>query len=458
MDNQLPHNLTQGIRVKGSIPFFGFFFFVDLGFQSQMNFRLQFSFYLLFQIAFAVFSFGQTGKMQVTNSSGVSLQMEPITLNRKALEAFVEIPKAKNKTLLVRVNGNDLPSQLDDLDGDGEWDELAFQLDMERNSTLEIKFKWVEISEAPQYERRTLAFLGVSDRQDGKFEDRSFEICPESWQAREQPPRYHMEGPVWENDKVGFRYFFDPRNRPEIMGKTTSRLVLDSLGRANTNLNRIQTWGMRVFNSESGLGVGGLALIEKGEPFPIRKSDPVQFIRLANGPCRAVFDLIHENWNVNGNRYQLRQRISIWSGKYWYKNEILFSGFIGPRTLAIGIGGPKMEVQPIYKTLTKNWSGFFTHGMQSENSDGLGLGFLLATRNFDGYGETPRFDPIPKSDDSLSHSHFAQLKVKSGIPIEVYVFGAWEKTDVKFGNTRYFIDLLQEEADKKEVDLKFSEK
>jgi hypothetical protein len=50
------------------------------------------------------------------------------------------------------------------------------------------------------------------------------------------------------------------------------------------------------------------------------------------------------------------------------------------------------------------------------------------------------------------------MKVRSGVPTEVYVFGAWEKTDLKFGNTRYFLDLLQDEADRKEVVLKFTEK
>lgn len=414
--------------------------------------------FFILTMVFPSLGFCQSGKMLITNSSGVSLQAEPVVLTRKTVESFVEIPTSNSKAMLVRVKGKDIPAQLDDLDRDGQWDELAFQLDIERNSSVEIRLKWIDTAEVPRFDRRVMAFLGVSDRQDGKFESRSFEVSPENWQAREQPPRYHLEGPVWENDKVGFRYFFDSRHRPEFFGKRTTRLILDSIGLSNTHFSQLQNWGMRVFDSDAGLGIGGLALVEKGEVFPIRKSEPVQFIQIANGPCRAMFDLVFENWKVNGNSYQLRQRISIWTGKYGYKNEIMLSGFTGPRTLAVGIGGPKVEAQPVYKSLSANWSGFFTHGRQSENGDVVGLGFLMETKGFDGFAETQRYQPLPKNDDSLSHSHFVQLKVRSGVPTEVYVFGAWEKTDLKFGNTRYFLDLLQEEADRKEVVLIFTEK
>ncbi|HRH36356.1 MAG TPA: DUF4861 family protein, partial [Catalimonadaceae bacterium] len=141
--------------------------------------------------------------MLITNNSGVSLLAEPVVLTRKTVESFVEIPTSNSKAMLVRVKGKDIPAQLDDLDRDGQWDELAFQLDIERNSSVEIRLKWIDTAEVPRFDRKVMAFLGVSDRQDGKFESRSFEICPENWQAREQPPRYHLEGPVWENDKVG---------------------------------------------------------------------------------------------------------------------------------------------------------------------------------------------------------------------------------------------------------------
>lgn len=105
---------------------------------------------------------------------------EPVTLSRSSVAEFVDIPSSESKWLSIRIKGKEIPSQLDDLDRDGQWDELAFQIDIERNSTLELKLKWVEKSEQPIFPKRVEAFLGVSDNQNGKFESRQMEICPEN--------------------------------------------------------------------------------------------------------------------------------------------------------------------------------------------------------------------------------------------------------------------------------------
>lgn len=414
--------------------------------------------FTLFLLWIPFWSGAQSGKMVITNSTGVTLTEEPVILSRLALAQFVDIPNSNGKFLLLRQNGKEIPSQLDDLDRDGQWDELAFQLTLERNSQVEIKLKWVEKEELPNFPRRVQAFLGVSEKRDGNYESRTMEFCPENLIPGEQPPRYHMDGPIWENDKVGFRYFLDPRNVADVFGKTTATLKLDSIGLSNTHFTRKQAWGMRILDAESGLGIGGLALVEKNVPNPIRKTEPTQYFLLANGPCRAVFDLISENWEVNGTKYQLRQKISIWAGKYGYQNEILLSGYVGIKTLAVGLGGPKIMEQATYKTLNPLFSTLFLHGPQSENKDMLGLGIMFSGKAYDGYGETEKYDHVPQSLDSLHNSHFVQLKVKSGQPVTVYVFAGWEKSEPKFSNARYFLDSIQEEADRKEVVLKFSNK
>lgn len=411
---------------------------------------------------FAIFLVGsawaQSGKLVVTNATGVTLKEEPVILPRASVSQFVDIPDSKSKILILRQNGKDIPSQLDDLDGDGNWDELAFQINLERNSKEEIKLKWVEKSEAPSFPRRVHCYLGVAENQDGKFESRNMEICPENRIPGEQPPRYHMEGPVWENEKVGFRYFLDQRNSIDVFGKNLPRLLLDSVGFSNTRFNLMQSWGMRIWNAEGSLGFGGIALMDKGLPQPIRKTDPVMFTKLADGPCRAMFDLTFENWRVNGQTYQLRQRISIWAGKYAYQNEILLSGFTGIKSLAVGLGGPEISETATYKTLTNNYQCTFIHGKQSLNKDFLGAGLLFSGRTYDGIGETERLPFIPHSLDTLSHTHFAQLKIKSGQPLSVTLFCGWEKSEAKFSSARYFLDYIQEDADSREVVLKFSDR
>jgi len=50
------------------------------------------------------------------------------------------------------------------------------------------------------------------------------------------------------------------------------------------------------------------------------------------------------------------------------------------------------------------------------------------------------------------------LKIRSGEPVEYLFFAGWDKSEVKFGNARYFSDMVQEEADRKANPLTFSKK
>jgi hypothetical protein len=87
----------------------------------------------------------------------------------------------------------------------------------------------------------------------------------------------------------------------------------------------------------------------------------------------------------------------------------------------------------------------------------LGMGILFSNKIFKGYGEAPKIEPWPKK-DTVTHSYFAKLKIRSGEPVEYLFFAGWDKSEVKFGNARYFSDMVQEEADRKANPLSFSKK
>jgi hypothetical protein len=87
----------------------------------------------------------------------------------------------------------------------------------------------------------------------------------------------------------------------------------------------------------------------------------------------------------------------------------------------------------------------------------LGIGLLFSNAVFNGYGEAPRL-PVNPGLDTLSDSYFAKLKIRGGQPVEYLTFAAWEKTDPKFANSRYFLDVIQEEADRKANPLIISKK
>ena len=412
---------------------------------------------LLLLLFFGRLAFSQSGKFIVTNTSGVSRLEEPVVVSRQALEGFVSIPGA-GKVAVLSIHGKEIPSQLDDLNQDGQWDELAFQIDIERNSTAEVKIKWVEFADAPKFTKRTQAWFGVEANGDGRFKPVLKELRPDDWTPGKQPARYQLEGPVWENDKVGFRNFFDSRNGIDIFGKTRPNIVLDSVDVFYRHYHKMCPWGMNLIKIGSSLGAGGFALIEKGELIQLQKTESAQYIQVANGPVRSMFDLIYEGWQVSESaRYNVKLRISIWAGKFWYKNEITVSGFIGDKEIAVGIVNIKNPSQAIYKTNNMAYTSLCTHARQTENNDLLGMGLLFSSRVFGGYGEAPRGDIWPKT-DTVSHTYYAKLKIRSGQAVDYYFFAGWEKTEAKFGNTKYFTDVVQEEADRREFPLQVGKK
>jgi len=400
--------------------------------------------------------FAQSGKFTITNSSGVSPKEDPIVISRQDLSGYIEIPTS-NKALVLSIAGKEIASQLDDLNGDGAWDELVFEVDIERNSKLDVKLKWVDAEKAPAFTKRTQSWFGVSENRDGKFKPVTTENRPDWWTPQQNPPRYQMEGPGWENDKVGFRNYFDARNAMDIFGKVTSKMAMDSVDGSYQDYHKMCSWGMDILKVGSSLGAGAFAIIEKGAPFPMQQTNVSSFRQLANGPIRSMIELTYEGWNVGGNLYNVKQRVSIWAGKYWYKNEVTVAGFTGDKEIAVGIVNLKNPGQPIYANNNLAYTSLASHGKQSENEDILGMGLLFSSKYFAGYGEAPRIMPFPKK-DTVTHTWYAKLKIRSGQPVEYQFFACWEKSETKFANTKYFTDVIQEEADRKEFPLLIGKK
>ncbi len=58
-------------------------------------------------------------------------------ISRGVLRNLMAIPASETPVLYL---GDEvIPSDTDDITGDGQWDELAFQLDIERNRSVQVK-------------------------------------------------------------------------------------------------------------------------------------------------------------------------------------------------------------------------------------------------------------------------------------------------------------------------------
>jgi hypothetical protein len=67
----------------------------------------------------------------------------------------------------------------------------------------------------------------------------------------------------WENDKIGFRNYFDCRNVKDLFGKRMPEMIIDKIHTPELgDYHKLADWGMDVLHCGSSLGSGGIALLK----------------------------------------------------------------------------------------------------------------------------------------------------------------------------------------------------
>ncbi len=122
---------------------------------------------------------------------------------------------------------------------------------------------------------------------------------------------FQHEGPGWESDKIGYRFYLDARNRVDIFGKKVPDMVLNTVGlhdlvaNHNESYESMMEWGMDNFNVGTSLGIGSIAMQDGTDILTVSKTDSVFCVIAANGPVRSDVHATYYGWNAAGKKYDL---------------------------------------------------------------------------------------------------------------------------------------------------------
>src|SRR5688572_21892300 len=97
----------------------------------------------------------------VSNPSDFERADEPVVITREEMAAFAEIPDKKVPKLKTDA-GYDIPSQADDLNKDGVWDELAFVYSFKPKENATLQVEYVSPEDLPKYTPKAGVRFGVS--------------------------------------------------------------------------------------------------------------------------------------------------------------------------------------------------------------------------------------------------------------------------------------------------------
>jgi hypothetical protein len=245
---------------------------------------------------------------------------------------------------------------------------------------------------------------------------------------------FKYEGPGWESEKVGYRFYLDWRNATDIFGKKKNQLILDQVGIHDTvakddSYHSMQDWGMDIFKVGSSLGIGSIGMWAEDKVNMVSKTDSVICSIPYTGPIEAKVNTKYYGWQVGDNKYYLNSSFSISAGSRLTKCELEISN--NAENIVTGLA--KYDKTELIKSNNKSgWNYLTLYGNQTLVNENDKLGIVVF------YDSN---DLIELTEDKLSY--IIKLKPKEG-KVTYYFAAAWEQEENGIKNIDDFKKYLDE--------------
>jgi hypothetical protein len=376
----------------------------------------------------------------ITNPSDAIRLDEPIIIHRDTLESW-GLKFNVTKVPVVSIGGEIVPSQVDDLNLDGKWDELFFLVGMQAKENLQAEVKLVQQKDEPVYTKRTNVRMAKIIKKGKAFEELSVALRLKGKDTEVTSKHYQFEGPGWENELIAFRNYLDERNGIDIFGKTIHGLILDSIG-INGNYHNLLPWGMDILKVGNSLGAGSLALLSGDTLARAANPSKSEFHLISEGPVRSVISLQYDHWKFGNMDLDLTHEISIWGGIYGYESTVTLNGFTDSLTLMAGI--VNMLADSLNVISTFGHTIMATWEKQAFNGEYLGLALVLPNEFFRGGYEAP------EKERDVTQSYCAKLSMVQDRPVTFRFYAGWERSDPAFSSEDGFLTMLKREVQRME--------
>jgi hypothetical protein len=344
------------------------------------------------------------------------------------------------------IDGKDtLISQNIDLDKDNKPEEILIEISLNSMSKKDIKIAYVPIALFPRFKLKTnLHFAYLKNPQEeidsaGRYQTSDTKITASAFQ---------MEGPAWENDKAGFRNYFDLRNGMDIFGKIPGFMAMDTIGLGKHSYHIMSSWGMDILKVGNSLGAGGIGLEKDGKLYRIGDNGKSGFERVYEGPLKTEFALHFKDWKAGRDSFNVIQYISVTAGNYRYESEVFTDFPDQSYSLLTGIVNKHAD-SLIFEDAGKNHILMATHSIQSEDTAALGMGLLMPRSLYQSHSEAP------KTGGGITETYYIRTSGSMDDPAKFYFYAGWATGNPIFKDKEKFINLIKEDALKLENPIQF---
>ncbi len=341
----------------------------------------------------------------------VACSTSPVTLPLAGVEAPHEIARIRvsnpsefaRPDTLVKLSLNDIgatgsevqawldrspvPTQMLDMNGDGQSDTVAFLAQLAALETNEYALNADVMRRS--LEPRTQAEISIKSGGEwkdkvyvgGQFQNVTKVTPPPQYTDHSEYIRY--EGPGIESDIVGYRIYLDWRNGFDVFGKKTPKMVLQDVGvDGYASYHKMADWGADVLKVGSSLGAGGFGFWNGEKTEFVSKVDQRSVTIRESGPLYSAMDLTYKNWDTGSSVVDLNANLSMHAGSPMV--DVVLETSEPLENLAIGLvahEGTELLLGDLEIT-GEAWSYVASFGQQTLFDDNLGMVLLFKKRDF----------------------------------------------------------------------------
>lgn len=380
----------------------------------------------------------------VINTSDYDLNKSSVEVELSQLRLTSDV---ENQNFVLRAGDVEIPYQLDDLDKDGKKDVLFFQIDINSQDKQEITL--VKTDTPQSFVKLTNGVLKVREKPDPNSMQVGDDFIPTT--SYEIPADLaqdnglvFLEGPAWESNLIGYRFYLDNRTRFDIFGKTTQDLVLNDI---SGNYHEIGDWGADVLSVGASLGMGSPAVIARDQIRTIDKVQSKDIEIIVNGPLRTIIRTSYKQWDIPGKAIDITMDLEIHAHQRYTKLTLLHDALPTEARLATGL--VRNAVAPDFTEGKIGDMHFISNWGSNASYHEKPLGKALLVKN--------TFNP--KSDGTNDLSYLVNLESNLN-QVEYYFLAAWglEPERSRIATEKEFKDHVEQLASQLSSPLKVSAK
>ncbi len=271
----------------------------------------------------------RTLRVELANLWDKAKTDEPVVLRLSDIAPDLPVLSA-----IVRRDNEEIPSQLDDFDGDRIPDELAFVIDLPAKSRTTVCITLSTEKNARSYPARVYAQMLFRTSKAGKYAKGT------SVYAQGDADTYnilHHHGIAFESELNAWRIYFNEKQTTDLYGKFHKGLEIAESLFYPTDEQLARGFGDDVIKVKNSCGAGTL----KGwngtaathlSPVSIRGQRII-----ASGPVRTVVDAEVRGWQYQGQELNMINRYTLYAGHRDAQVEVIFDRPLHEEVFATGV-------------------------------------------------------------------------------------------------------------------------